>query len=406
MGSAKTSILFVDDEANLLAGLRRMLRSMRREWDMKFVSSGTEALEILDSQPFRIIVTDIRMPVMDGTELLRRVRRRHPGTVRIVLSGQADRDAILRSVGPIHQYLSKPCQSEKLKTTITRAGALDTLLPDGTLKQQICKMEVLPSHPALFKLLAGELSRSQVNIAEVGEIVARDMGMSTKILQLVGSGFFGTQVTLPHPAEAVEFLGLDIVNTLQQSVQVFKPAHKLEQFPLTEWQQHSVQVAKCAHAICMAQDTSLSRANYAYIAGLLHDAGKLLLATYAPTEYARALSLSAEADLSLSAAESKLFNGVTHPVAGAFLLGLWGFPPEIVHAVAYHHRPQPDNEQLFTVTTAVHAANCLVNELAAAPAREDHRAAPLDTAYLASLGLTDRIAVWRIHCRQAIKEQK
>ena len=141
-------ILFVDDEPNVLSGLRRMLRSMRREWFMAFAHSGLEALAMLDDTPFDIVVTDMRMPGMDGAALLKQVMHRHPKTVRIVLSGQADREEILRAVGPIHQYLSKPCDAETIKATLTRACALDGLLPDDHLKELISKMETLPSLPS------------------------------------------------------------------------------------------------------------------------------------------------------------------------------------------------------------------------------------------------------------------
>jgi len=63
-------ILFVDDEPNVLAGLKRMLYSLRNEWDMKFVTSGAEALQCLSESPFEVLVTDVRMPEMNGIELL------------------------------------------------------------------------------------------------------------------------------------------------------------------------------------------------------------------------------------------------------------------------------------------------------------------------------------------------
>jgi YesN/AraC family two-component response regulator len=79
-------ILFVDDEPNVLAGLKRMLYSLRNEWDMTFVSSGAEALQCLSESPFDVLVTDVRMPGMNGVELLEQVVNLHPGVIRIVLS--------------------------------------------------------------------------------------------------------------------------------------------------------------------------------------------------------------------------------------------------------------------------------------------------------------------------------
>lgn len=117
-------ILFVDDEPRLLSGLRRMLHAMRGQWRMEFAGSGVEALTRLVEQPFDIVVTDMRMPIMDGSELLRLIRERFPSIIRMVLSGQCDREAVLKTVGPAHQFLTKPCNSEMLKESLNRASRL------------------------------------------------------------------------------------------------------------------------------------------------------------------------------------------------------------------------------------------------------------------------------------------
>ena len=101
---------------------------------MEFAPSAPAALEILAQGPFDAVVTDMRMPGMDGAELLDEVKRRHPHVVRIVLSGQADQASVLRSLGSTHQYLSKPCDPETLKQTLVRSCAVRMLL-DGRAKK-------------------------------------------------------------------------------------------------------------------------------------------------------------------------------------------------------------------------------------------------------------------------------
>ncbi len=184
-------ILFVDDEPMLLQGLQRSLRSMRQDWEMAFVKGGNEALEAIDKQPFDIVVTDMRMPGMDGAQLLEEVKRRSPQTLRMVLSGQSDRETILRAINPTHQYLSKPCEGEELKARLLRAFALRDLLENSELKDLVSRLHSLPSLPSLYFELSGELSSDEPSLAKIGKLISADMAMTAKILQLVNSAFFG-----------------------------------------------------------------------------------------------------------------------------------------------------------------------------------------------------------------------
>ncbi len=111
-------VLFVDDDPNVLESLRHLLRRRQREWEMEFVLSGAEALAMMASQPFDAIVTDMQMPEMDGVELLERVKRQHPGTARVVLSGHAGRTAVLRSLSLAHRFLSKPCAARTIVSVV------------------------------------------------------------------------------------------------------------------------------------------------------------------------------------------------------------------------------------------------------------------------------------------------
>ena len=120
----KKKIIFVDDEPNILDGLRRMLRSLRNEYDMHFASGGREALTLMESDRFDVVVSDMRMPGMDGAELLETIQKKHPHAIRIMLTGQADEQSILRTVGVVHQFLAKPCDPEKLKVILTQTSAV------------------------------------------------------------------------------------------------------------------------------------------------------------------------------------------------------------------------------------------------------------------------------------------
>ena len=116
--SQKPRIVFVDDEVNILNGIRRSLRGMRTSWDMEFFTSGQAALDGLSKAPAEVVVSDMRMPEMDGAQLLSQVKDRWPQTVRFILSGFSNEEAILRTICPSHQYRANPCESETLITAI------------------------------------------------------------------------------------------------------------------------------------------------------------------------------------------------------------------------------------------------------------------------------------------------
>lgn len=196
----KTSVLFVDDEPRVLDGLRRMLRSLRREWEMAFANSGQEALEIMARRPYDVIVSDMRMPGMDGAQLLDEVMRHHPDTIRIVLSGQSDQEQILQSMRPTHQYLTKPCSAETLQGTIRRAMKLRALLTDDKARALVGSTGSVPSLPAFYLELMEELDSSDPSIRDIVAIVSRDAAMTAKVLQVANSQPCSAVAASPAPS--------------------------------------------------------------------------------------------------------------------------------------------------------------------------------------------------------------
>ncbi|HZL98849.1 MAG TPA: response regulator, partial [Planctomycetota bacterium] len=114
-------ILIVDDEQRVLSGLRRQLHARRGEWELLFLEGGEAALAELSARPADAVVTDMRMPGMDGAQLLAAVAVRHPEIARLVLSGQAEADRQLAARGRCHRYLVKPCPADLLEAAIRQA---------------------------------------------------------------------------------------------------------------------------------------------------------------------------------------------------------------------------------------------------------------------------------------------
>jgi HD-like signal output (HDOD) protein len=350
-------ILFVDDEPNVLLGLQRSLRSMRTEWEMAFVNGGAEALRAMEEQPFDIIVTDMRMPVMTGAQLLEEVKRRYPQCFRIILSGQADREAIMRAVDPTHQFLAKPCDTNELKKRLVRAFAVRGLLKNKELQAVVSRLQALPSLPSLYIEVTSELESHEPSIPRIAQLVSEDMAMTAKILQLVNSAFFGLRCRISSPMQAVQMLGLDTLRALLLSTHVFDKfrAGTLNEAEITYLWKHCFAVAKFAKQIASFEKADRQMVDDCFTAGLLHDSGKLILASEMGERYKSVLEIVKRGEKNLLTAEIDIL-GCSHAEVAAYLLGLWGLPEAVIDGVAWHQDPSGSVQPGFSTAIATHVA--------------------------------------------------
>ncbi|MBE7557955.1 HDOD domain-containing protein [bacterium] len=403
--SEKKRILFVDDEPRVLGGLSRMLRPLRDEWDMAFLPSGADALELLSRERFDVIVSDMRMPGMDGAQLLSEVMRRHPHMVRIVLSGHSEKEMVLRSVGPTHQYLAKPCDADLLKATVSRACALRAILDNAQLKELVSRLDALPSLPQLYLEIVEEMRSPMASIQRVGRIIAQDLGMTAKVLQLVNSAFFGVRKQVRDPVQAASLLGMETLKALVLSLHVFSSSRDAlpAGFSLESLWQHSTAVGQLARGIAIAERADKKVVEDSLLAGLLHDVGLLVLTTQLPDQYQHVLELGRGEGCSLWAAERRIF-GAGHPEVGAYLLGLWGLPDPVVEALAFHHTPSECLDSRFSPLLAVHVADAWSDH--ANLSQNGLEGSVLDLHYLRRLGLENRLPVWKAALERTPEEAK
>jgi putative nucleotidyltransferase with HDIG domain len=315
---------------------------------------------------------------------LAEVKKLSPQTVRLVLSGHAEAGAIMRSVGAAHQYLAKPCDGASLKAAIAQIQNLRRLLSSDHLAALIGRVGMLPSSPQIFQELLACMQQSSSSITDVARIVRRDVAMTANIMKLVNSAFFGSRRPITTPERAVAYLGLDTLGALVLGHGVFRGAatDSTAGFSHEQLWQHSLQTAVAARAIALHEHFSNAVAEQAFLVGVLHDVGKLVLATR-PAD--------GRADLPLSREDAVAQIRDHHAEVGAYLLGLWGFPTSIVEAVAFHHQPSMATGPGLGLSGILHIADRLTRQRSLDPNAAEF---DFERGFLESLDLVDHVPRW------------
>ncbi|MDH5720196.1 MAG: response regulator [Spirochaetia bacterium] len=403
----KKSILFVDDEQAVIDGLKRSLRSMRASWNMYFTTKPREAIDLVAQNHVDLIVTDIRMPEMDGSELLIKIRTISPETIRIVLSGQMGKETGLRISKIANLCLWKPCDPEELKIAIMNAYSIRERLRDKYLQKLVSGLITLPSLPVLYEELVQEFTSKEASVKRAGEIISKDISMTSKILQLVNSAFFGISRTITDPKEAVILLGKEIIMSLVLSTGIFSSYknEKIPEFSIERLWNHSFNVALYAKEIAKIENQKSEIVEGCFLAGLLHDLGKLILALNFPEKYGLSIESARKENISSHEMESKIFSA-SHAEVGAVLAGMWSFQDPIVEAITYHHVPSLFSGKNFRPLSAVHAANYFDHIFD----KNDTETLQLDEKYIVRCGFSEKINLWKEKCwsiyNNNIKENK
>jgi putative nucleotidyltransferase with HDIG domain len=362
-------VLFVDGQPRVLESLKRMLHPLRHEWAMEFAASGSEALWRLSESNYDVLVTGIDMPEIDGVALLSDAIRICPQTVRIILCGGDDPDAILPSVSLAHQYLIKPCDAHTIQATVEKALALRSILDVPSLAALIGRMKSLPSPPAIYYRLMHAVLNENISSSELGSIIAQDLGMTAKVLQLVNSPLFAPSRAIASPEQAVIYLGIEMVRALAITESVFSQfgTRNHPGFSPEELRDHSFQVATLARRIAKERRLAPQFVDDVYLGGLMHDIGKLVLGSNFPSQYREVVRYFGDA-AALRETERRLF-GTTHAEVGAYLLWLWGMPASVAGIVAQHHPADEDNGATEPAAI-VHLADRMIRGGESAPDRD------------------------------------
>jgi HD-like signal output (HDOD) protein len=324
-------VLFVDDEARVLEGLERSLLMVADDdWELSFVEGGAAALERLRAEDFDAVVTDMRMPGIDGGEVLRQLMELAPVSARIVLSGQMEDASAVSAFERAHQIISKPCSAEQLCEVLRSAVRHRPLLERDPFRRAVLSADRLPVAPAIYREIERELGGSDPSISKIAAIAAKDTGLTARLMHVANSPFYGGGRKLTTSTQAISRLGLRMVAALAAAAVFDKREFPAKELDLAAVQERALATAESAARLLP------KNAGLASLAGMLTEVGHLVVATSLPALYDASRREAKATGRSTHEIERAIW-GTTHAEVGAYLLSLWGMPAAVVDAVGYHH---------------------------------------------------------------------
>jgi len=330
-------ILFVDDEQDVLDGIKRMLNVKKNEWELYFSSNPREAIELLKNN-FDIAVIDLIMPEIDGIHILKLLAEKYPQTIRFAFTGTNNKELITDTINLAHQLLSKPTTRTEIINRIEKALRLKKLFTNKNLAALITGENRLPTLPENYFKMQNELEKEYPSLKIISQIVEKDMTMTAQVLRLVNSAFFSIPKEITSIQEAVNMLGINVIKSIVLYVELFNFTKNLNSKIIKQlniWQ-HSIKIGLWSKALFSILFPKEITSDSAYIAGLLHDIGYLIISQM--ENYDVEIRAKLKEGLEIFEAEKNIFNA-NHAEVGAYLLSVWNLPEPVIRAVANHHEP-------------------------------------------------------------------
>jgi HD-like signal output (HDOD) protein len=331
-GHGVGSVLFVDDDGPTMTALHEDLTANLPGWELLFAASGIEALEYLDQRDFDVVVSELALPDMTGAQLLTSVQLHRPGIARLIMSGETDSNRLIAVTQVAQQVISKPCSGATLALAVRRVMAVRRTLDDPRLRELMGSVNRLPALPDVYRRIVDEASKPDSQIKDIAQIVASDMATSAELLKLVNSALFVLPRAVVSVEQAVTLLGMQSVTSLVLAGSIFRTRGLPAGLDGEHLRQVAVQSCEVARAVARAEGWQPHEAGQVALGAMLRDAGMLILAEGSP-EAVEQLDLTLTDPLERAEQERRAF-GCTVAAASAYLLGIWGFPQIVVHAVA------------------------------------------------------------------------
>lgn len=346
-------LLFVDDAPEVLSAIRRSF--FDTDYDVITADNGSRALEIMKNGDISLVVSDLRMPEMDGYQLLSAVKDEYPQVIRIILSGFADEKLVLKALqkNVAKVYLFKPWDNEVLHKLIDQVFDTQELLRSSNILALINNVEDLPTIKASYRNILSLIDQD-AEIPEIIRAIETDQSIAGKILHIANSAFYGLRTG--SIAQAVKYLGLNTMRSLVLTTPIADVLNAAG--PDSRFANRQFEMAmRTNRLLSLLYERFLHKKidEMCNIAGLLHNVGKTLLFTRYREKYVSVAAEAAEKGQSITDAEREAF-GVSYAEAGGYLLQWWEMPYAQVETAVYHNEPFDERIVNRELVQAVHIA--------------------------------------------------
>lgn len=357
------NVLFVDDEAMLLKLYDVFFNQKGDKWKTYICSAPNEVNDIIRNNPIDIVVSDYNMKNMDGAEVLKRVVEKFPWVIRIIITASYNEAERLKALNYAHRCMIKPVKLHEMEDEIENAYMIFKSDISRIVRTKITGIDTLPVIPKLYKELTDELKKEDdASLSKIAKMVASDPNMSVNILKIINSPFFTKDKNILKADHAVTMLGLNIVKNLVLSAELIKI------FPVTQENitvidnviKHSTLCAKLMKQIFKYEkklgNVTQEDLDLAETIGMLHDVGKIMLASLYPVLYRDINEIKYTSDEIFSELEKHVI-GVDHAEVAAYLLSLWGLPAKIPEIIAKHTKISDIHKDQDIFLKAIHFIN-------------------------------------------------
>ena len=365
------------------------------DWELVRAADPRAAIAALGTNSYDAIISVGTVPTEEGIQVLVQARDVAPAAVRLLVTADPGSGATVSVNRVAHEHLSTPVSEDALIDAYNRAASMYQHLSSVRLRSAMAKVNALPAFPRMYNQIVAELERSDGDLSRIAQVVLQDPGLTARVLQLVNSPFYGLRRQVHDTTQAVGLLGIQNLLSMVLATEVFTEFDSAGAgLNVNRLWTHAATTALWAKKIMESEGRTLEDANVAFVSGMLHDSGRMILSSQFPGEHTTLLAQLEADDMSVVEAERNLL-GASHAETGAYLLDTWELPTQIVEAVAYHHEPSRSDCTRFTPLTAVHVAEVFQQEVGADGIE---RGLELDMVYLDKIGAADRVEQWRIVC--------